>query len=96
MTEDALLAEILDMCSRLGLVVFHSTDPRRDIGRGFPDLVIIGERDMCFAELKSGSGRLSPEQTVWRYKIIAAEVAHYVWRPGDLESGRIETILRTL
>lgn len=96
MTEDALLAEVLDMCSRFGLLVFHSTDPRRDVGRGFPDLVIIGERDMCFAELKSMSGRLSPEQTVWHYRLVAVGKWSFVWRPSDLESGMIESTLRSL
>lgn len=53
-------------------------------GKGFPDLVLVRER-VIFAELKSKTGRLRPDQVTWldRLRDTGAEV--YVWRPKDLE-----------
>ena len=44
MTEAELQHEVISLCEKYGLLVFHSTDSRRDIGTGFPDLVICGRR----------------------------------------------------
>ena len=40
MNEAELLQEVLDLCEELNVLAFHSTDSRRDVGKGFPDLVL--------------------------------------------------------
>jgi hypothetical protein len=95
-TEAELQASVLELCKQLGLLVFHSTDSRRDVGRGFPDLLIAGFGGALFAELKSAGGRLEPEQTTWRYMMIAAGFRWRLWRPADWESGEIERELRAI
>lgn len=96
MSEDALLAEVLKICAKHGALAFHSVESKRDIGKGYPDLTIVGRGGVLFAELKTESGHRSPMQTVWHYRLIAAGQRSVLWRPGDLESGRVESILRSL
>lgn len=51
-------------------------------GAGFPDLVLVRER-VLFVELKTDTGRLTPDQEAWRQAAQAAGATHHVWRPRD-------------
>ena len=92
MHEAELQAKIITLCAELRLLVFHSTDSRRALGRGFPDLTIIGKTRGLFAEVKDDWGQLSPEQTQWRYSLQASGAEWRLWRPRDWDV--IETELR--
>jgi hypothetical protein len=101
MTETELLYAITSgsrkrpgLCARLGIRWYHAYDSRRSIP-GWPDLILIGNR-IIFRELKSASGILRPEQRDWRDLLHAAGADWAIWRPADLESGRIEGELRAL
>ena len=94
MNEAALQAKIITLCHDLGLLVFHSGDPRRDVGRGFPDLTIVGKTCGLFAEVKDDWGTLSPEQTQWRYSLQASGAQWRLWRPRDWAD--IEAELRSI
>ena len=83
MTEAVLMAKIITLCAELRLLVFHSTDSRRDLGRGFPDLVICGRTHVLFCETKDDYGQLSSEQTGWRYSLQTAGAQWRLWRPRD-------------
>lgn len=49
-------------------------------GKGFPDLLLVHpERGFLFAELKTGAGRLEPEQIAWRDTIVLAGGRWYLW-----------------
>jgi microcompartment protein CcmK/EutM len=67
-------------------------------GAGFPDLVLARSGRLIFAELKSETGSVDPEQRVWRERLeelqLAAEgaVLYRVWRPRDWPA--IEEALR--
>ena len=61
---------------------FYAT-PAAANGKGFPDLVIVRDR-VIFAELKSGSGRLSPEQKQWREWLEESGSEYYVWTDRDV------------
>jgi hypothetical protein len=73
--------------------------------KGFPDLVLIkplaGHRHagspaadrVLFRELKTDTGRLSPEQREVLEQLAAAGANVDVWRPADL--GRIEQELKS-
>lgn len=82
------------LCVRLGVRWYHAHDSRRSVP-GWPDLVLVGSR-IIFRELKSATGTLRPEQRDWRDVLQAAGEDWAIWRPIDLESGRIEAELRTL
>lgn len=86
MTEAEFTTKVIKECHRLGLLVFHSVDTRRDIGKGFPDLVIAGPSGHLFVELKVPGGRMRPEQTDWAWKLRAgAPWCYEVWTPEELE-----------
>jgi hypothetical protein len=95
MKEDELLRQVLDLCRKYQLPVYHAYDSRKTTGPGFPDLVIVGN-DVIFAELKSNHGQLSWQQTSWKYHLRAAEARWFLWTPKDLESGGIEKTLNEL
>jgi hypothetical protein len=95
-TEEELQARVIALAWRTGLLVFHSGIPWHDIGRGFPDLVIIGPRGVLFAELKSAAGKLSAEQKEWRRGITGAGLQWRLWRPAHLNNGHVESELKEI
>lgn len=104
MSEDNLLTSVLDMCKVLGLRTAHFRPARTEKGwrtavsgdgKGFPDLVILGNR-LIMRELKAGRGYSSAEQRIWLNALFAAGVDATIWRPSDWRSGRIERELREL
>lgn len=103
MTETAFLAQVLDLAAILGYEGAHfrpaltgrgwRTAVQGSLGKGWPDLVLIRPRDLrlVVAELKSDTGRLTPDQE--RVLEVMGNVAEtYVWRPADFD--RIAEILR--
>lgn len=53
---------------------------------GFPDVVLLRRGRLIFAELKSATGRLKPEQEGWRDDLQAVQtVEWHLWRPCDLD-----------
>ena len=50
---------------------------------GFPDLILLREKRMVVAEIKSEKGILSPEQYFWlcAFRKITKDV--YLWKPSD-------------
>jgi len=101
MTEDELLAEVTARCKQHGIWWVHIDTPfhnrRRQNLIGFPDLFLCGTKGIAFRELKSQyTGRMSSEQTTWKYRLIAAGQDWALWRPSDLESGRIDRELDQL
>lgn len=73
--------QVIDLAQLLGWLYFHTYDSRRSSG-GFPDLVLVRER-VVFAELKSGSGRLTAAQHWWIASLSVAGAEVYVWQPSD-------------
>ncbi len=49
---------------------------------GFPDLVLV-RKVVIYAELKSKTGRLTPEQKQWLDALTNAGQDCRVWRPTD-------------
>jgi hypothetical protein len=96
MTEADLRHHVVTLAGHLGLLVQYSTDPRRDLGKGYPDLTIAGVGGCLFRELKDRHGQLSPAQTTWRYTLVADGQDWACWRPIDWDTGRIEAELRRI
>lgn len=65
--------------------MYHTHDSRRSPS-GFPDLVLWKPGQMFMAELKSNTGRLSPDQRRVLTELGAAGVETHVWRPQDLDA----------
>lgn len=77
--------------------VWHDTDSRKNAA-GWPDLVLVRDGTLVFAELKSARGRVRPAQAavLALLEAVAAKaggaVRVCVWRPADW--GTIEEVLR--
>lgn len=90
--EKQFQAQILDLARLSGFLVYHTHDARRS-APGFPDLVLVRPPLVLFAELKTDTGRLRPEQRLWLDALGRCEsVESVLWRPGDWK--RIEKVLK--
>ena len=100
MTEKELEIEVLAIAKGLRLMVRRVPDSRRithvELGRGFPDLEILGPHRLMFAELKTEGGQLSRDEKRWRYALEAAGQRYVVWRPQHLRHRDIEAELRLM
>jgi hypothetical protein len=69
---------------------YHPPDNRpvngqiQKIVSGFPDLCLIKNNRMVFAELKREMGIVSAEQEEWIDAIKKCGIEVYVWRPSNL------------
>lgn len=54
-------------------------------GKGWPDLFLVRPPRLLVVELKSGTGRVEPDQRRWLEDLAACGVEAHVWRPQDLE-----------
>ena len=50
---------------------------------GFPDLMLVKEPQIIFAELKTEIGKVSLEQWKWLWDLTDSGQEAYVWRPSD-------------
>ena len=87
-------SQVIDLAHIYG---WHHLHVRRSIGKGrrwttstnvtgWPDLFFWheGQRRTIAAELKSETGRTTPEQLAVLASLCAAGVETFVWRPSDL------------
>lgn len=94
-SEASFLQQLRKYADLKGWRVYHTHDSRRS-DEGFPDLVMVRGQRLVFAELKSATGRLRPEQQEWIVALQRAQhpvdrMGHdepgvYVWRPTDWDS----------
>jgi hypothetical protein len=81
--EARLLSRVTAEARRLGYLVYHTHDSRRS-APGFPDLVLCNGARLLFVELKSRTGKLTPEQSTWLSMLRhTGLVETYLWRPQD-------------
>lgn len=105
MTEAEFQAQVIELCAgrKLWPVVVNPErfSQRTAANRGFPDLMIIGPGGVLYRELKSAAGMdpgrgLRPDQTTWKYRLLAAGLDWAIWMPRDLAIGRIESELHSI
>jgi hypothetical protein len=99
-TEAALLSHVVELAHMLGWACVHFRPaltkhgwrtPVQGDGKGFPDCILVRDR-VIFAELKSDTGRLTPEQMAWFNRLTSAGIEAHIWRPADLQ--QIAEVLR--
>lgn len=93
MPEVLLQRAVLTMCRVYGLTGFHEQDSRRQVVKGWPDLVIIGGSKILWRELKSESGAITVEQRRVGSILAKSSEDWAIWRPSTLFSGSIERTL---
>lgn len=88
-SEAAFQVQVLNLAGFHSWRCYHTHDSRRS-QKGFPDLVLIRPPELIFAELKTDSGRVRPEQQQWLDELreVAARGSYvevYLWRPAQLQ-----------
>jgi len=63
-----------------GRIRFTQWSKARGGAVGIPDLVVVHRTGTFFLELKTPTGRLSPEQKIWRDRLIAEGYEYHLWR----------------
>ena len=91
MREADLQRTVEELAARLGFLVFHDRDSRRN-NAGFLDTWLIhpASGHLLVRELKTESGRLTSEQEDWFSALTLGGYDVAVWRPSDLHTGRIQ------
>jgi hypothetical protein len=91
-SEKRFQAQVVELARLSGWLCYRTFDSRRS-APGFPDLVMVRPPHLIFAELKSESGRVRPEQDAWLEALRGCEGVHTrLWRPSDWP--KIEDTLR--
>ena len=93
--EAELQSFVRAVCRRMGLLHYHTHRSDRS-EPGFPDSVIVGPGGLLFRELKSETGRASPDQLRWLQQLRAAGADAAIWTPDDKHIGRIHNELNRL
>lgn len=69
-----------------GWLWFHDQDARRN-NAGLPDLICVHPLGVvAFLEVKSETGKLRPQQQLWRASLLRAGVEYHVVRPSNLDA----------
>jgi hypothetical protein len=96
-SEKQFQAAVVEYAKLSGWRVFHPFDSRRS-EPGWPDLTLVRNGSLIFAELKTEKGRLSGAQQEWLGALVAVEqaclgqVEVHFWKPSDWHL--IEGLLR--
>ena len=97
MSESELLRIVTKMARSLNLRVYHTINSKKNVtSNGFPDLVLVGDGGVMFVELKTEKGIVSDAQYEWGEALGRAGARFDVWRPRDVDSGKIAAALVTL
>jgi VRR-NUC domain len=81
--EGSLLARVRRLATDNGWLSYHTHDSRRS-EYGFPDLVCTDGTAVLMYELKTNTGKLTPEQQRWLSLLEhSGKVEAGVWRPRD-------------
>lgn len=92
-TEAELQETVRGIARTAGFLEYHPFSSKRSTP-GFPDLTLVHPVTgrLVFAELKTATGRVRPEQAKW---LAALGIRHeaVLWRPADLASGAIQSTL---
>lgn len=101
MSEEQLLAAVIELGHRLGWRVAHFRaaetgkgwrTPAQGDAKGWPDLTFVRER-IVYAELKVAGRPLRAEQRAWLDALSVAGCEVYEWDEGSWREGRIEKAL---
>lgn len=101
-SEKSWQSAVVEYARLTGWLVYHTHDSRRS-EPGYPDLTMVRQGRLVFAELKTDKGKLRPEQQTWIRELQECEHSLdddgrvyfpevHVWRPRDI--GEVERILR--
>ena len=79
--ESAFQKHVVNYATKLGWNINKNTVADQP---GFPDLMLVKEPQIIYAELKTERGKVSIEQWKWLWRLTDSGQEAYVWRPSDL------------
>lgn len=82
MREQEFQVFVINLARQLGWYVYHTHDSRGSEA-GFPDLTLVRDQVLLFAELKRESGRVTAAQQRVHRLFEGAGHPVLVWRPSD-------------
>ncbi len=84
-TEAQFQAMVENLASMQGWLYNHNYDSRKSTkGGGLPDLIMVREGRVIFAELKRQKGKTTERQQLWLWSLSVCDgVESYLWRPSD-------------
>lgn len=95
-SEQEFQTQVVDLARRFGWRYFHARPGMTKGGRwatqmsgdvGFPDLTMVRDNWLIFAELKSAAGTATDQQMKWFHALNDVEhVSSVLWRPHHLET----------
>lgn len=88
MREAPLQTVVMQALWAAGWVAYHTHDSRRS-SAGFPDVVAVRGTRVIYRELKAVRGSLSPEQRLWRDRLLGAGQDWALWTPLDWGAGYV-------
>ena len=99
LSEAEFTTQVISYARLRGWLAFHARPARTSKGwrtalqgdAGFPDLVLVRESSLIFAELKVGKNQLTEAQRRWTTRLSNAAYT-FVWTPADWPE--IEKVLR--
>jgi hypothetical protein len=89
-TEKSFMMLVVNAAHLFNWIVYHTFDPRKSEA-GYPDLCMIRDGRIIYAELKTEKGKLTPPQEYWIERIsqVAGKcypnIRVFVWRPSQWE-----------
>ena len=88
-SESEFMGQVIALAYAKGWCIYHTYDSRRSVA-GFPDLLMLHpQHGQIVAELKTATGKLTPQQATWLLAFEQAGQKAAIWRPADLSSGLI-------
>ncbi|QGJ88093.1 nuclease [Arthrobacter phage Edmundo] len=91
-TEAAWQKKVQDLLTLYGWKWYHAPNNRpgkgghvQNIKAGYPDITAARGKRSLYAELKTETGRTTPEQDEWLEAMAEAGHETYVWRPRDID-----------
>lgn len=88
MRERELEEHVREYCTDLDIIYVHHGRSVQVV-KGWVDDVLIGHRGVLFRELKTEDGTVSEAQGAVIGRLAMNGLDVQVWRPSDLDSGRI-------
>ena len=74
---------VVELAELYGWMIYHTYDSRRS-NPGFPDLVMVRDNRVIFAELKTMKGKVTKHQERWLEALTKTQVEVRLWRPSDI------------
>ena len=83
LTEKAWLQRVRHTARLYGWHCYHTHDSRRS-EPGFPDVTLVRDGRLLFAELKAAKGRVTRDQQAWLSALAGCGPPQvHIWRPAD-------------